>query len=229
MLLSMEMAAGIRHVRVAGARRRGAPSGGERPRTVPPRTTWSDGRPPRTPLGGLGGRSRVSRKRESAAARGRSGVDQVPSPQRFPCAGRTAVTSRTCSRDVREQAGGAHAHRALVVVHPGRQPAPAAGSRAGASTRRVGGAPARRIGSEACELKLFASMVSRHGLKPTQCAQGRETACPTATIASLVCEALDPDPSHRLRSGAVPGAIAELRDGTELPRQFRRSSDGAPP
>ena len=74
-------------------------------------------------------------------------------------------------------------------------------------------------------IKLFASMVSRHGLKPEQFRGARPMA--DATIASLVCEALDPDPASAFGAVWYP-AIAELRDrrsGRSAEERFARDDD----
>mmetsp|Transcript_8618 Transcript_8618/g.34838 ORF Transcript_8618/g.34838 Transcript_8618/m.34838 type:complete len:259 (-) Transcript_8618:830-1606(-) len=126
---------------------RGAPSGGKSPWTVPQCTaTWSDGRPRRR-----GRRTGFARGIPWARA-GCSGGDRGAIGSLLPtisCAGRTAVTSRTCSR-----CAGAGRRRTCPPSSRGGSPGSPTRSRRweprwSFDPRRCG-APARRIGSETC-------------------------------------------------------------------------------
>ncbi|ACO67536.1 predicted protein [Micromonas commoda] len=220
MLLSMEMAAGIHHVWLAHVA--GRTIGWQRPVDCPAADDLERWSPPSDPPEDWV-RSRYP-VRESGALGGRSGVDRFPSPNDF--------LRRSYGGDVEN-----------LLAMCGSRPAAHMPTELSWWFTRVAN-PLPPLGA-ALELrpdalrctsatdrfrnvwaKLFASMVSRHGLKPTQFRGARPMA--DATIASLVCEALDPDPATAFGAVWYP-AIAELRDRGTTTATVPSSSDGAPP
>ena len=218
MLLSMEMAAGMHHVWLAHVAGRtigwqmpaDCPAADDLERWSPPSAPPEDWVRSRYPVG------------KSGLLGGRSGGDRFPSPNDF--------LRRSYGGDVEN-----------LLAMCGSRPAAHLPTELSWWFTRVanplpplGAALELRPEALRCTsatdrfrnvwIKLFASMVSRHDFKPEQFRGARPMA--DATIASLVCEALDPDP--RTASGAVwYPAIAELRDGGTT-ATVPRSSDGAP-